>query len=137
MFSGLTDLDLPVLARVLRRTVLSALIVGTGGVVVALVLSAPYAALGVGIGIATAIVNLRFLDAGVSKVETKGETNTKVVRRLLATRTATRLAIITAVAIGLMFLNGSLGIGMVSGLVIFQILFVINVGRALASSGMA
>jgi hypothetical protein len=137
MFSGLTDLDLPVLARVLRRTVLSALIVGTGGVVVALALSAPYAALGVGIGIATAIVNLRFLDAGVSKVETKGETNTKVVRRLLATRTATRLAIITAVAIGLMFLNGSLGIGMVSGLVIFQILFVINVGRALASSGMA
>jgi len=137
MFSGLTDLDLPVLARVLRRTVLSALIVGTGGVVVALFLSAPYAALGIGIGIATAIVNLRFLDGGVSKVETKGETNTKVVRRLLATRTATRLALITAVAIGLMFLNGSLGIGMVSGLVIFQILFVINVGRALASSGMA
>lgn len=137
MFSGLTDLDLPVLARVLRRTVLSALIVGTGGVVVALFLSAPYAALGIGIGIATAIVNLRFLDGGVSKVETKGETNTKVVRRILATRTASRLALITAVAIGLMFLNGSLGIGMVSGLVIFQILFVINVGRALASSGMA
>jgi len=40
-------------------------------------------------------VNLRFLDGGVSKVETKGETNTKVVRRLLATRTATRLALIT------------------------------------------
>jgi hypothetical protein len=135
MLSGFSDLALPVLTRVLRRTVLFALVVGAAGVIVALVLGAPYAALGMGLGVGVALVNLRMLDAGVAKVETKGETNTKVVRRLLGTRTASRLAIITAAAIGLMFLNGELGIGMVIGLVIFQILFVINVGRAILSSG--
>lgn len=135
MFSGLTDLALPELGRILRRTVLSALVAGGLGVIVAFLLNAPFAALGVALGIGIAILNLRFLDAGVSKVETTGETNTKVVRRLLRTRTATRLAIITAIAIGLMILNGPLGIGMVVGLVIFQVVFVINVARVLASSG--
>ena len=42
----------------------------------------------------------------------------------------------TAIAIGLLFLNGPLGIGAVVGLVIFQIVFVVNVGRVLVSSGL-
>jgi len=118
MFPGFADLELPALARVLRRTVISTLLVGAVGILLALLLSSPYAALGIGIGVAVAIVNLRFLDSGVSKVETRGETNKKVVRRILGTRTATRLAIITAIAIGLLILNGHIGIGTVIGLVI-------------------
>ena len=137
MFSGFADLELPALARVLRRTVVTTLIVGALGVLLALLLSAPYAALGIGIGVAVAIVNLRFLDSGVSKVETRGETNKKVVRRILGTRTATRLAIITAIAIGLLLLNGPLGIGTVIGLVIFQILFVLNVARVIVTTGVS
>lgn len=137
MFSGFADLELPELARILRRTVVSALIAGAAGVICALLLSAPFAALGIGLGIVVAVLNLRFLDSGMSKVETTGEANTKVVRRILRTRTATRLAIITGVAIGLMVLKGSLGIGMVVGLVIFQVLFVVNVARAVASSGVS
>jgi hypothetical protein len=137
MFPGFADLELPALARVLRRTVISTLLVGAVGIVVALLLSAPFAALGIGIGVAVAIVNLRFLDSGVSKVETRGETNKKVVRRILGTRTATRLAIITAIAIGLLLLNGPLGIGTVIGLVIFQILFVINVARVIVTTGVS
>jgi hypothetical protein len=137
MFSGFADLELPALARVLRRTVISTLIAGAVGVLLALLLSAPYAALGIGIGVAVAIVNLRFLDSGVSKVETRGETNKKVVRRILGTRTATRLAIITAIAIGLLLLNGPLGIGTVIGLVIFQILFVLNVARVIVTTGVS
>ena len=83
-----------------------------------------------------AILNLRFLDAGVAKVQTKGETDRKVLRRAMGTKSVTRLAVITVIAIGLLFLNGPLGIGSVIGLVIFQMLFVVNVGRVLVSSGL-
>ena len=76
-----------------------------------------------------AVLNLRFLDAGVAKVQTEGETSKKAVRRAMGTKSVTRLAAITVIAIGLMLLNGGLGIGAVVGLVIFQLFFVLNVGR--------
>ncbi len=135
MFPGLTELDVPVLAKVLRRTVVSALIVGAVAVVISLLLSAPLAGLGIAVGVAAALINLRFLDANVAKVQTGGETNRKVVRRLIGTKTATRLAVITAVAVGLLLLSAPLGLGMVIGLVIFQLLFVVHVARAVLGGG--
>ena len=66
--------------------------------------------------------------------ETKGVTNGKAVGRLVRTSSAGRLVAITVIAIGLMFLKPPLGIGMVVGLVIFQIIFVLNAGRAILSS---
>ena len=135
MMSGLSDLEGTALAKVLRRTVVSALIVGVGAVIIALLLSQPWAALGIVIGLGLAILNLRFLDSGVAKVQTKGETDRKVLRRAMGTKSVTRLGIITVIAIGLMFLNGGLGIGAVIGLVIFQLFFVLNVGRVLMSQG--
>ncbi|HEV3369696.1 MAG TPA: ATP synthase subunit I [Acidimicrobiales bacterium] len=136
MMSGLSDLGGTDLAKVLRRTVISAVIVGIGAIIIALLLSQPWAALGIFIGLGLAILNLRVLDAGVAKVQTKGETDRKVLRRAMGTKSVTRLAVITAICIGLLFLNGPLGIGSVVGLVIFQILFVVNVGRVLVSSGL-
>jgi hypothetical protein len=136
MMSGLSDLEGNALAKVLRRTVVSALIVGGGAIIVALFVSAPLAAAGIVLGLAMAIVNLRFLDAGVAKVQTKGETDRKAQRRAMGTKSVTRLAVITGIAIGLMFLNGPLGIGTVVGLVIFQLVFVANVGRVLVSQGL-
>ena len=136
MMSGLSDLEGNALAKVLRRTVVSALIVGGGAIIVALFVSAPLAAAGIVLGLAMAIVNLRFLDAGVAKVQTKGETDRKAQRRAMGTKSVSRLAVITAIAIGLMFLNGPLGIGTVVGLVIFQLVFVANVGRVLVSQGL-
>ena len=135
MLSGLSDLEGGALARVLRRTVVSSLIVGAGAVVVAMLLSVPWFALGLVIGLGLAIVNLRFLDAGVAKVQTSGKTGNKVLRRAMGTKSVTRLGIITVIAIGLLLLNGGLGIGTVAGLVIFQILFVVNVGRVIVSQG--
>ena len=135
MLSGLSDLEGGALARVLRRTVVSSLIVGAGAVVVAMLLSVPWFALGLVIGLGLAIVNLRFLDAGVAKVQTSGKTGNKVLRRAMGTKSVTRLGVITLIAIGLMLLNGGLGIGTVAGLVIFQILFVVNVGRVIVSQG--
>jgi hypothetical protein len=135
MMSGLSDLEGSALAKVLRRTIVSALIGGGGAIIVALLVSAPWAALGIVIGLAMAIVNLRFLDSGVAKVQTTGETSKKAVRRALGTKSVSRLAVITVIAIGLLFLKGPLGIGAVIGLVIFQLFFVVNVGRVVVSQG--
>jgi hypothetical protein len=150
MLSGLSDLGGDALAKVLRRTVVSALIVGVGAIVVALLLSSPWAALGLAIGLGLAVLNLRFLDAGVAKLETGADTgdaetgadngadngvSNKVLRRAIGTKSVTRLGVITAICIGLLLLNGALGIGAVAGLVIFQLLFVVNVGRVIVSQG--
>jgi hypothetical protein len=137
MMSGLSDLEGTALAKVLRRTVVSALIAGGGAVIVALLLASPWAALGIVIGLGLALMNLRFLDAGVAKVQTDGETDRKKLRRSLGTKSITRLGVITVIAIGLMLLDGPLGIGAVVGLVIFQMLFVVNVGRVVVSQGIS
>ncbi len=135
MLDGLSDLQGNALAKVLRRTIVSAIVVGAAAIVVVLLLSVPWAALGLALGLAMAVVNLRFLDAGVAKLHTDGETNNKVLRRAMGTKSVTRLGIITLVCVGLMLLNGALGIGAVAGLVIFQLLFVVNVGRVVISQG--
>ena len=135
MLDGLADLRGNALAKVLRRTVVSALAVGLVAVVVALLLSVPWVALGIAIGLGMAVVNLRFLDAGVAKLHTEGEPDNKVLRRAMGTKSITRLGIITVICIGLMLLEGGLGIGAVAGLVIFQLLFVLNVGRVVISQG--
>jgi hypothetical protein len=135
MLDGLSGLGGNALAKVLRRTIVSALIVGIAAVLIALLLSQPWAALGLAIGLTIAVLNLRFLDAGVAKLNTSGETNNKVLRRALGTKSVTRLGVITVLCIGLLLLNGALGIGAVAGLVIFQLLFVVNVGRVIISQG--
>ena len=135
MLDGLSGLGGDALAKVLRRTIVSAIIVGAAAVIIAMLLSVPWAALGIVIGLTIAILNLRFLDAGVAKLNTSGETNNKVLRRAMGTKSVTRLGIITLICIGLLLLNGALGIGAVAGLVIFQLLFVVNVGRIIVSQG--
>ena len=135
MLDGLSELGGNALSKVLRRTIVSAIVVGAGAIVIAMLLSAPWAALGIVIGLTIAVLNLRFLDAGVAKLNTSGETNNKVLRRALGTKSVTRLGVITVICIGLLLLNGALGIGAVAGLVIFQLLFVVNVGRVIISQG--
>ena len=135
MLDGLSGLGGNALAKVLRRTIVSSLIVGVAAVLIALLLSQPWAALGLAFGLTIAVLNLRFLDAGVAKLNTSGETNNKVLRRALGTKSVTRLGVITVICIGLLLLNGALGIGAVAGLVIIQLLFVVNVGRVIISQG--
>jgi hypothetical protein len=135
LLEGLSDLGGQALTKVLRRTVVSAILVGGVAVVVTALLGSLWGALGLIIGLGMAIVNLRFLDAGIAKLKPEGEVNNKVLRRAMGTKSVTRLGIITVVAIGLLLLNGALGIGAVAGLVIFQLLFVLNVGRIVMSQG--
>jgi hypothetical protein len=131
----LENLPPDTLPRLLRRTTLSAIIVGSAGFLVAIFLAPPLAALGVVVGVGLAIVNLRFLDRQAAQVELRGEQSTKAVRRQLGGRTTARLAVVTVLVIGCVFLDAPLGIGIVAGLVLYQIVFVMNVMRVVASQG--
>ncbi len=131
----LENLPVNTLPRLLRRTVISALIVGAAGFVVAVALGWDVAALGLVIGVGLAIVNLRYLDRQAARVELRGEQSTKAVRRQLGGKTTARLALITVVVLAVVFLDAPLGIGMVAGLVLYQIVFVINVMRVVTGQG--
>ena len=131
----LDNLPTDTLPRLLRRTTLSAVAAGAVGFVVAIFVAPALGALGLVIGVGLAILNLRLLDAQAAKVELRGEQSAKAVRRQLGSKTTLRLAAMTLVVIVVVLLNAPLGIGIVSGLVIYQIVFVINVMRAVAGSG--
>lgn len=135
MLENIEHLEGPVLQRLLRRTVLMTLVVGGIAIVISLLIAPPFAAVGIALGLGVAILNLRFLDAGVAKVEGTGEGSGKIIKRMLRTKTATRLAVITLLAIGLLLVDPPLGVGMVVGLVIFQVLFVANVARVVFAQG--
>ena len=73
MLDGLSDLGGNALAKVLRRTIVSAIVVGCGAPSSSPCCSpCPWAALGLAIGLGMAVVNLRFLDAGVAKLSHRG-----------------------------------------------------------------
>jgi ABC-type transport system involved in multi-copper enzyme maturation permease subunit len=131
----LENLPTNTLPRLLRRTTLSAIAVGAVGFLIAIFIAPPTAALGVAVGIALAILNFRQLVRQTGLVEVKGEQNTKVVRRQLGGRTAARLAALTVIVLLMLWLNAPLGIGIVSGLVIYQIVFVFSVLRVVANQG--
>jgi hypothetical protein len=131
----LENLPPDTLPRLLRRTILSAIIVGFVGFIVAVLIAPPLGALGLIIGVALAILNLRSLDRQAARVELKGEQSSKAVRRQLGGKTTGRLAIMTVVVLVVVFLNAPLGIGIVSGLVLYQIVFVVNVFRVVANQG--
>ena len=117
MLENIEHLEAPVLQRLLRRTVLMTLVTGGIAIVISLLVAPPFAAVGIALGLGVAILNLRFLDAGVAKVEGTGEGSGKVIKRMLRTKTATRLAVITVIAIGLLLIDAPLGVGMIVGLV--------------------
>jgi len=123
------------LRSVLRRLTLTAVCFGAAGVIVALALSAPWVAVGIVIGVGLGFLNLRSVDRQVSRVDVDPETSTKVLRRMIGSRSIGRLALITAVVLALVVIYAPLGIGIVVGLVIFQLAFVLNVIRAMLAQG--
>jgi hypothetical protein len=131
----LENLPANALPRLLRRTTLSAIAVGLVGFVVAILVAPPLAALGVVLGLGLAILNLRFLDHQAAQVELRGEQSTKAMRRQLGGKTTGRLLVMTVIVVAFVWLNAPLGIGIVSGLVLYQIVFVMNVLRVMANQG--
>lgn len=131
----LENLPANTLPQLLRRTTISAIIVAILGFIGALLVAPPLSALGVVIGVGLAVLNLRFLDRQAARVELKGEQSSKAVRRQLGGKTTGRLALMTLLILAVVWLYAPLGIGIVSGLVLYQIVFVINVMRVVANQG--
>ena len=123
---------LPDLARVSRRTVLGGLIFGVVGLIACLALGAPLTGLGLCIGLGLGLFNFRLVQRSVVKVGAREDENHK---RPLAANTVGRLAVISALALGLLFLSFDLGLGVMVGLAAFQFLLLLNVARSMFKMG--
>jgi len=126
--------SLPDVAAVSRRTVFSALAVGVVGLVACVLLGAALVGVGACIGIGLGISNFRLIQKSVAKVGQRADPNR---RRPLALNTVGRLAVISAVVLGLLFLSFDLGAGVLGGLAVFQALLLLNVLRSMLKMGAA
>ena len=124
--------SLPDLARVSRRTVVGALGIGIVGLVVTLLLSAPLVGLGLCLGLALGLVNFRLVQRAVARAGARAESN---VRRPLAFNTLGRLAFVSVIALGLLFISFDLGLGVMAGLAAFEFLLLLNVARSMMHMG--
>jgi ATP synthase I chain len=128
----LEQLDLPEISRLLRRTVYAAIVLAVAAAVALSIAGYPLAALGALIGLSLGLVNIRLVMATASKLNASGR---KAIKRPMAVNTLARLALTTAVAIGLVIANLSLGMGVLGGIAVFYLLFVVNLVRALLRQG--
>jgi hypothetical protein len=124
--------SLPDLARVSRRTVLGALVVGLIGLVISIVLDAPLVGLGLCLGLALGILNFRMVQRAVAKVGARADENR---RRPLALNTLARLGLVSVIALGLLFVSFELGLGVMGGLAAFEFLLLLNVARSMMRMG--
>lgn len=118
------------LATTMRRTVITAAIMGAGLVLVCLAEFPPVSAVGLPIGIIGAWYNIRFLDRSIGKLEVDPDQPMKVLRKRVRGGVALRLAVLTAVVLGLVILSRPLGFGALTGLMVFQFCFIVNLSRA-------
>jgi hypothetical protein len=123
---------LPDLSRVSRRTVLGGLVFGVIGLIACLALGAPLTGLGLCIGLGLGLFNFRLIQRSVIKVGAREDENHK---RPLAANTVARLAVISALALGLLFLSFDLGLGVMVGLAAFQFMLLLNVARSMFKMG--
>lgn len=133
---GLSDLETSNLPSLLRRTMLTALVLGVVAFGVAIALGQAFAALGIAVGLVGGWANHRVLDRNVARVKTSTEaTSDKLARRAIGSRTLARLGALTAVAVVLLVFEPPMGLGVVIGLVVFQLSFVANAARVILSHG--
>jgi hypothetical protein len=124
--------SLPDLAAVSRRTALGAVVCGVIGMILCLLFSQPWAALGLGVGLGLGLGNFRMIQRSVVKVGNRADENR---RRPLALNTLSRMGLITVLALGLLFVRFPLGFGLLGGLALFQLLLLLNVTRSMLKMG--
>jgi len=128
------NFSLPDVATVSRRTVIGALVIGVLGLLACLFLDAALVGLGLCLGLGLGIFNFRLIQRSVVKVGEREEVNR---RRPLALNTMGRLAVISVIALGLLFVSFDLGFGLLGGLALFQALLLVNVARSMLTMGRA
>jgi hypothetical protein len=128
----LGQFQLPEISRMLRRTVFAATGVGVVALVVLSLVGYPLAGLGVCVGIALGLVNIRVVMTTAARLNASGTTE---VKRPLAMNTLARLALTTVVAVVLAVVNLRLGMGVIGGVAVFYLLFVVSLVVALLRQG--
>ena len=114
----LTEID-----RIMRRTVIAAIVVGVVGAAASVVLGQPLVAPGIALGLGLALANHRVFQSSALRFTTpEGVVN----RKPFAGSVALRLGACTAVAIGLMIVERPMGWGVIAGLASFQALMLAN-----------
>ena len=100
-----------------RRTAVTAIVIGILGAAVAMLIGQPYFVPGLGLGLVLAIFNHRVFQSSAMRFTTpEGAVN----RKPFAGSVALRLGACTAVAIGLLIVEQPVGWGVVAGLALFQ-----------------
>ena len=113
----LTAFPISEVERVVRRTAISALLIGTVAGIVAVLVGQPFFAPGLAIGLVLAIANHRVFQSSALRFTTpEGVVN----RKPFAGSVALRLGVCTAVAVGLLILKQPTGWGVICGLALFQ-----------------
>lgn len=128
MVNVFSSFSLPQISTVARRTALAALGIGTAALVVLVLVGHALVGLGVCVGMAMALGNFRMISAATVKASERGREDN---RRPLALNTLGRLAVVSAVALGLVFLSRPLGFGTLVGLAVFQFVLLGNVVMAM------
>jgi len=128
----LEQLDLPEISRMLRRTVFGAIGVGVVALVVLSIVGYPLAGLGACIGLGLGIVNIRVVMSTASRLNSLGTTK---IKRPMAMNTLMRLALTTVIAIVLVVVNLPLGMGVLGGVAVFYLLFVVSLVVTLLRQG--
>jgi len=123
-----SSFSVPEIQTVARRTALAALCIGAVALVALVLLGWALVGLGLCLGMALALGNFRLISAAAAKASAKGREDN---RRPLALNTLGRLALISAVALGLVFVSRPLGFGTIVGLAVFQFLLLANVVMAM------
>jgi hypothetical protein len=121
MLEDFIDLDAVRLGRGLRRTRVTATVLGVLGLVLAPFAGYPVAGLGIAIGLALGALNMHWVDTSVARMKKLGDA--RAARKPLAVRTLGRLGITTAIVFVLLFLVTPMGFGALLGLVLYQAAF--------------
>jgi len=121
-------LSLPEMGQLVRRVALSALALGVVALGVGIAAGHALAGLGACIGLGLGLVNLRLVSASVARVTASAPSHPK---RVLASRSLVRLAVSTAIVIGLAFASLQLGFATAGGLAVFYLLLALLLIRSL------
>ena len=90
--------------------------------------------MGTAIGLTLGVINFRFIGRSVIRASAKGEGK---YRGPLAVNTLGRLAVITLIAFGLLFLSFQLGFGVMVGVAVFQMVLLVNAARSMIKANQA
>ncbi len=122
------QLSLPEIARMLRRTVYTAIGIGVVALGVSAAFSQLLAGIGVCLGLGVGLLNVRLITRSVARVNQSG---TERPKRILAQRTLTRLGLTTVVVVALLLASVPLGIGTAGGIALFYFALLASLIREL------